>query len=110
MVVDKAPKTLSVFPYFVLLPFFVWIVKEGSKETRVQMVQNESKEMFVELKRKGKLLGDLPDTIDELKEDWRPVIVIVLVFSVTNAMSEFMAKTQPFFFYQNLKAFQGPVK
>lgn len=74
------------------------------------MVQNESKEMFVELKRKGKLLGDLPDTIDELKEDWRPVIVIVLVFSVTNAMSEFMAKTQPFFFYQNLKAFQGPVK
>ena len=73
------------------------------------MVQNESKEMFVELKRKGKLLGDLPDTIDELKEDWRPVIIIVLVFAVTNAMSKFMTKTQPFLFYQNLKAFQSPI-
>ena len=74
------------------------------------MVQYEGQKVFVELERKGKLLGDLPDTVDELQEDWGSIIVGVFVFAVTDTMSEFVAETQPFFLYQHLKPFQRSEK
>ena len=74
------------------------------------MVKNESKEMLVKFERKGKLLCDLPNTIDELQEDWGPIIVVVFVFAMTYSVGELVTETQPLFFYQYLKSFQSPRK
>ena len=42
-----------------LLPFLVAIIKESSKQTGVEMIQNCCQEIFVELKCVGELLGHL---------------------------------------------------
>ena len=74
------------------------------------MIQDEGQKVFVELKRVRELREDLPNAIDELQEDRRPVIVVVFVFAMTDAVCEFVAETEPFFLQKDLKANQGAIK
>ena len=41
------------------------------------------------------LVGHLPDAVDELKKHGRPVVVIVLVDAVTDAMGKLVAEPEP---------------
>ena len=85
------------------------------------MVQDCCQKILIELKCIGKLLGHLqqniqngyrkylekysphlPHAVNPLDKYWTPVWVIVLVLSVSNSLSKFVSKTQPFLLYQNL--------
>ena len=41
--------------------------------------------------------GDLPDAVDELEENGRPVVVVVLVLAVADPVTELVPEAQPLF-------------
>ena len=49
---------------------------------------------------------NLPNTINELKEDGTSICVIVLVIPVSSTLSKLVPKAQPLFFDQNLLAWK----
>lgn len=55
--VDKRPERLGVLVEPVCPPFLVRIVEKRAKQTGVQMVQDECKEVFVELAKEKGLWG-----------------------------------------------------
>ncbi len=69
-----------------LAPFFVAVEQESAEQTGVEMIEYESEEVLVELEAMRELIGDLPDAVDELEENWRAVIVVVLVYAVADAV------------------------
>lgn len=110
LVVDETPERLGELPDAVLLPLLVAVVQKGAEETRVEVVQYEGQEVLVELERVGKLVGDLPHAVDELQEDRRPIVVVVLVLAMTHTVAELVAETQPLFLNQELEAGECPVE
>lgn len=56
-----------------------------------------------------KLPHHLPHTVYKLKEDWGSVSILVPVVTMTNALSKFMAKTKPFFLYEDHETLQCAV-
>ena len=52
----------------------------------VEMVQDGYQEVFVKLKGIRELLRHLPDTVNELNEDGRSLVVTVVLVTMTNAL------------------------
>ena len=54
-------------------------------------------------------MKNLPDAFNELKEDWAPLIVTVLVTSVTDPLTKLVTKAQPLLLYQHLRGGENPL-
>lgn len=52
------------------------------------MIYYRDEKTVVELKSVGKLLCDLPNTVDKLEEYWRPVSVGVIVVPVADSLQK----------------------
>ena len=50
------------------------------------MVEDGDQEMLVELKGVGKLFSHLPHTVNELDKDGRPLVVTVVLVSMSDAL------------------------
>ena len=61
---------------------------------------------FIELKRAGKLSGELMNTIQPLKKHGAPLVVIK-IRSMSTSVSKTVAKLQPFTAYQYLESLKG---
>ena len=107
--VDKTPQRLRVLSYTVLLSLFIAVVEEGAEETWVEVVQDESEEVLVELERVGELVCHLPHAVDELQENGRPIVVVVLVFAVADPVAELVPETKPLFLDEDLEPGQGSI-
>ncbi len=107
--IDKTPQRLRVLSNAVLFSLFVAVVEEGAEETWVEVVQDESEEVLVELERVGELVCHLPHAVDELQEDGWPVVVVVLVFAVTDSVTKLVPVTKPLFLDEDLEPRQGSI-
>lgn len=107
--VDKTPQWLCVLSNAILLSLFVAVVEEGAEETWVEVVQDKSEEVLVKLERVGELICHLPHAVDELQEDGRPIVVIVLVFTMADPVSKLVPKTKPLLLDEDLESGQGTI-
>ena len=62
------------------------VVQEGAKLTRVNVLQNDHEKLLIELEELGMLLHDLPDTVDELEEYGRPVLITVFRCAMAHSL------------------------
>ena len=86
--VDEAPEGLRVAGDAVLPPLALRVVEEGAEEAGVEVVEQEGEEVLVELEGVRELVGDLPHAVDELQKHRRPVVVVVLVNAVADAVGK----------------------
>lgn len=61
---------------------------------------------FIELKRAGKLSGELMNTIQPLKKHGTP-LVLIKIWPMSTSVSKTVAKLQPFTAYQHFESLKG---
>lgn len=67
------------------------------------MVENGDQKVLVEFECVWKLIAHLPNAIDELQKHRRTIGIGMMIVTVTDAMLEFMAETEPLLFDEHLK-------
>merc|ERR1719323_809352 len=102
--VDEAPEGLRVAGDAVLPPLTLRVVEEGAEEAGVEVVEQEGEEVLVELEGVRELVGDLPNAVDELQKHRRPVVVVVLVNAVADAVGKLVPEAQPLLLDKSLEA------
>merc|ERR1719323_645647 len=107
--VDERPQALRLLDHLLVFPLLVTVAEECSEEAGIEMVENHTKQVLVELEGVGELLHDLPDAVDKLKEHGTSVGVVVLVVAMAGALGELVTKTQPLLLNQNLESLQSSV-
>ena len=70
----------------VFVSFVLAVVQECAELTRVHVLQNDHEQLLVEFEELGMLLHDLPNTIDELKEYGRTILVAVFRCAVAHTL------------------------
>lgn len=73
------------------------------------MIKYGNQKMFVEFKSARELLGDLPNAVNELKENWRSISIGMMFVSMSHPLFEFMSEAKPFLFYKDFKSFNRSV-
>jgi len=87
------------------------IFQEGSSLARVNKTMKIDQKFFCEFKLSGELLHDLPNTIQELGENWGNFVckLRAQLGKMSRPILESETGGNPLFFNKNLKAFNGPI-
>mmetsp|Transcript_49396 Transcript_49396/g.124186 ORF Transcript_49396/g.124186 Transcript_49396/m.124186 type:complete len:207 (+) Transcript_49396:1230-1850(+) len=85
------------------------VEEEGTEATRVHILEQEVKQMFVVLERARKLALQLVDTVEELEKDRTALLVRRIVVTGSVALCELVPEGHPLAFYQDLQALQRAV-
>lgn len=76
--IDVGPQRGRPFLKPLVRSLFLGVTQECTKPTGIDMFEDGDEQLLVKLKATGVLLHELPDTVDELQKDGRPLRVLVI--------------------------------
>lgn len=66
--------------------FLFTVAQESAKATTVELVDDRQQESIVELDASRELLSHLPNAVDELQEDGRPLRIVVFALAMADSL------------------------
>lgn len=62
------------------------IVQKCAEPTRIKMMEDGYQKIVVELKGVRELLGDLPNAVYKLQENWRPICIRMMIITMADSL------------------------